>query len=455
MIRALIDQPENTPITLSLLSVTKFSEWLSSQIPSIQNWVALNKFEPTVASFLILPTEAASAIAIIDALDMWSWGNLPTNLPPAIYQLHPDTSAEFSDQTALVWGLGAYEFLRYKPGRAKFPQLVWPIKCNRSAIEPLLSAIYSARDLINTPIQDMNPETLAQSAQSLALLYGASFKQVVGDALLTENFPLVHAVGRASVHAPRLIDLQWGEKSHPKVTLVGKGVCFDSGGLDIKSSDGMLQMKKDMAGAAITLSIAELVMQAKLPVFLRVLIPAVENAVSGNSYHPGDVLPSRKGISVEIGNTDAEGRLILSDALTEAASASPELIIDVATLTGAARVALGTDISAFFTNTDAVAEALSKAAMSVQEPIWRMPLHTPYRKMLDSNIAQINNVASMGYGGAIYGALFLKEFLPTDIDWIHFDVMAWNLSPRPGRPEGGEATALRGIFAYLKQRYAA
>jgi leucyl aminopeptidase len=297
------------------------------------------------------------------------------------------------------------------------------------------------------------PEHLAEAMQALGQEFGATVEQIVGEELLTRNFPLIHAVGRASSHSPRLLDLRWGDPTHPKVTLVGKGVCFDSGGLDLKPSGAMRLMKKDMGGAATALGLARLIMSSGLRVRLRVLVAAVENAVAGNAFRPGDVLRSRQGLTIEIHNTDAEGRLILCDALAEAGTKRPDVMLDFATLTGAARVALGTEVPALFCNDDGLASGLLAAAEREQDPLWRLPLHSPYRDLLDSKIADIANVSESSYAGAITAALFLKEFVPAGIPWAHFDLMAWNLKTQPGRPEGGEAMGLRAVFAWLEQRY--
>jgi leucyl aminopeptidase len=297
------------------------------------------------------------------------------------------------------------------------------------------------------------PEHLADTMIVLGKEFGARVEQVVGDALLEQNFPAIHAVGRASVHAPRLLDLRWGEEGNPRLTLVGKGVCFDSGGLDLKSANGMRLMKKDMGGAAHALGLARLIMSTGLPVRLRVLVAAVENAVAGNALRPGDVIRSRKGLTIEIDNTDAEGRLILCDALAEGAIEQPELLIDFATLTGAARVALGTEVPALFSNSDELAAGLLAAAEAQQDPLWRLPLYNPYREMLDSKIADIANAANAPYAGAITAALFLREFVPEETAWAHVDVMAWNTRSRPARPEGGEAMGIRAVSHYLRQRF--
>ena len=300
----------------------------------------------------------------------------------------------------------------------------------------------------------MGPKELAAAARKLAKTHKAQITVTSGDQLLKQNYPTIHAVGRAASDPPRLIDLRWGNVRHPKITLVGKGVCFDSGGLDIKSSAGMRYMKKDMGGAAHALGIASMVMAAKLPIRLRVLIGAVENAISGNAYRPGDVIKTRQGLTVEVGNTDAEGRLVMSDCLTEACREKPEAVLDFATLTGAARVALGTDLPALFSNNDGLAKDLLDASEKSVDPIWQLPLFDDYRGLLKSDIADLNNISTGGYGGAITAALFLQAFVDDKTPWAHFDLMAWNTQSRPGRPVGGEAMGLRAVYSMLEKRYA-
>jgi leucyl aminopeptidase len=309
------------------------------------------------------------------------------------------------------------------------------------------------RDLVNTPTEDMGPSELADAVIHAADQLGASASVIKGDDLLTENYPAVHAVGRAASRPPRMISLTWGEKDHPVLALVGKGVCFDSGGLDIKPASGMKLMKKDMGGAAHALALARLVIQYELPVRLLLLIPAVENSIAGNAYRPGDVVETRKGLTVEIGNTDAEGRVILADGLTRSCEEKPDLIIDFATLTGAARVALGTDLPPVFSNHLEIAQAITAAGERVEDPMWTMPLYQPYRTLLKSEIADLNNIASTGYGGCITAALFLEHFVEPDVPWVHIDTFAWNQTARPGRPVGGEALGLRSVFNYLRERY--
>jgi len=319
---------------------------------------------------------------------------------------------------------------------------------------PIIEAVTRVRDLVNTPTEDMGPAHLAAEMKSLAKKGGATFREFVGEQLLKSNYPTIHAVGRASHRQPRLIELNWGKDKHPRVVIVGKGVCFDTGGLDLKTSDGMRWMKKDMGGAAHAIALAGLIMQAKLPVRLTTLVPAVENSIAGNAYRPGEVIRTRAGITVEVDNTDAEGRLVLCDALTYAVESKPELIVDFATLTGAARVGLGPDLPALFTNRDELAAQASSAALREQDPLWRMPLWQPYQSMLDSRVADMVNAGSSRLAGAITAALFLQRFVPDDVPWMHIDTYSWNDSDRNGRPAGGEAQSLRTVFALLNERYA-
>jgi leucyl aminopeptidase len=332
-----------------------------------------------------------------------------------------------------------------------------PAGIDGGEIARIADGVYLARDLVNTAANDLGPAELAAAAADLARRHGAVFSEIVGDALLADGLPLIHAVGTAAApeRAPRLIDLTWGEEGDPKVTIVGKGVCFDTGGLDIKTSAGMLLMKKDMGGAANALGLAHMIMDAGLRVRLRVLIPAVENAISANAFRPGDVLTSRKGLTIEIGNTDAEGRLVLADALTLAGEEEPALLVDLATLTGAARVALGPDVVPVYTDDDALAADLVRHGAAVADPVWRMPLWRPYASTLDSKVADINNAGQSPYAGSITAALFLARFVPPDTRWLHADIFAWNPTAKPGKPEGGEAQAIRAIYALLTERFAA
>ena len=431
--------------------------WLSRQEPLRARWLTTTGFKARPGSHCLIPNADGTLNAVVTGAassgDLWAGGALPTQLPAGSYYLDADWHAAAREQFAIGWGLGAYRFTRYKSAPDIEAKLAIDPACDAAAIDSHIASAYLVRDLINTAAEDMMPEQLAEAIVAVAQDFGASVTQIVGDDLLTQNYPTVHTVGRASRNAPRLIDLRWGNPDHPRVTLVGKGVCFDSGGLDIKPASGMRMMKKDMGGAAHALGVARMAMQADLPICLRLLVPAVENAVSGQSFRPGDVIKSRKGITIEVDNTDAEGRLILCDALAEGRSETPEVMIDFATLTGAARVALGTDLPAMFTNSDSMATGLLGAAEAAQDPLWRLPLHKPYRTMLDSKVADIANAASVPFAGAITAALFLQEFVEDGTDWAHFDIMAWNRSTQPGRPEGGEAMGMRAVYTYLQQRF--
>ena len=440
-------------IAIKLISQSKYAEWLQKQSATTQQWLAAIQFRADPGQFSIVADGQGNIAYVLfcipDVFSMWSIGHLPANLPEGQYYL--ETNDEHYWNYALAWGLGAYQFLRYKKSTRNMAMLFLPEENKK--IQAVIKSIYGVRDWINTPTDDLGPSEFATIAAQIAEQFNAQFSEIVGDDLLTQNFPAIFTVGRASDDPARLIDIRWGNATHPKVTLVGKGVCFDTGGLDLKPSAYMQLMKKDMGGAAHVLGLASMIMQAQLPICLRVLIPVLENAVSGNAYRPGDVIKSRKGLTIEIGNTDAEGRVILADAITEAVSETPDLLIDIATLTGAARVALGPDVPVMFCNQDQLAEAVRQHGENQQDPVWRLPLYAPYRDYLNSTIADINNNPSEAYGGAITAALFLKEFVPDNIPWLHFDVMAWNLRTRPGRPQGGEAMGLRALFAYLQEQY--
>ncbi|MCW0236561.1 MAG: leucyl aminopeptidase family protein [Ferrovibrio sp.] len=421
----------------------------------IANWAEAQGFKARAGQVLVLPDSRTGKPARVlagigEAADLWSWAAIAGALPAGDYKL---TDTKAGDAAALGWALNAYRFDRYKKIDRKTVRLVWPAKANMQRVTALHDAIVLARDLINTPAGDMGPAELAEAARGVALVGGAEFSTVIGDELLEQNYPMIHAVGRASARLPRLIDLRWGNPKHPKLTLVGKGVCFDSGGLDLKPSAGMLLMKKDMGGAAVMLGLATAIMAMKLPVRLRLLIAAVENSVSGNAFRPGDVLTSRKGLTVEIGNTDAEGRLVLGDALAEADAEKPDWLIDAATLTGAARVAIGPDLPALYATDDAMAQALLDAGLAVADPLWRMPLHAGYREYIEGKVADISNSGDTPFAGSITAALFLKEFVARTKSYAHLDMFAWNPKARPGRPLGAEATGLRALYAAIEKRY--
>tara|TARA_R110000787_G_scaffold173158_3_gene285818 strand:- start:35637 stop:37019 length:1383 start_codon:yes stop_codon:yes gene_type:complete len=454
----IVTTPETTPKSIIVVEKAEFDSWLASQPGTYKNWIEAHDFEPEDGKFLLLPgtDEGIDAIVFVKDKDwdIWSLADLPAQLPVGLYALDAKLDAAEATNLATGWSLGTYNFDRYKKNKKNYATLVLPGAADENKIDRTVKAMTLVRDLINTPAGDLGPTALEAAASQVAGEFEAEQTNIIGDDLLTYHFPMVHAVGRAAADAPRLIDITWGDKDAPKVTLVGKGVCFDSGGLDIKSAAGMLMMKKDMGGAATVLGLAYMIMAANLPVRLRVLIPAVENAISGNAFHPGDVLISRNGKTVEIGNTDAEGRLILADALSAADEESPDLLIDMATLTGAARIAVGTEIAATFTDDDALFDAIEENARREKDPVWRMPLWDEYRNLIDSKIADINNSGSGGgYAGAITAGLFLKEFVENASSWVHFDVMAYNVRSRPGRPIGGEAFAMRALFSLIEKRY--
>jgi leucyl aminopeptidase len=389
-------------------------------------------------------------------VSLWHAAGLAERLPPRRYHLAQEFTRDEATQLCLGVAYGTYRFDRYRPAKSEVPSIEAPPNADVQFVALAAESLRMARDWINTPTQDLGPAELAGAAQRLAERHQAAYQEWVGEGLLAANFPAIHAVGRASSAAPRLVELRWrphAAESYPRVTLVGKGVCFDSGGLDIKSSAGMALMKKDMGGAAVALALAHMLMSAGLRAELRVLVPAVENAISGNAYRPGDVLATRKGLTVEVGNTDAEGRLVLCDALAFADAEHPDLLIDFATLTGAARVALGPELPALFGNDDGLVHDLARAAAAEHDPLWPMPLWASYEDELNSKIADLNNVASSTFAGAIFGALFLKRFVSESTPWLHIDLYGWNSKDRPGRSVGAEAQGVRGVYRYLVKRY--
>jgi leucyl aminopeptidase len=421
-------------------------------------YVAAAGFDAKAGRHLMLPGPRGIA-GVLFALDdpdkpgrdRFLPGRLPALLPNGAYRF-VDGAADMR-LAALAFALGAYRFARYRKPDAKKLVLELPAGVDGEDLSRIVEAVTLARDLINTPTNDMGPSQLEAAVRALAGQHGAAVSSIVGNDLLKHKLALIHAVGRAAVDAPRLIDMTWGDPAHPKVTLVGKGVCFDSGGLDIKPSAGMLMMKKDMGGAATVMALGHMMMGRKMKVRLRILIPAVENAIAGDAFRPLDVYTSRKGLTVEIGNTDAEGRLILADALAVADEEKPELLIDMGTLTGAARVAVGPELVPLYTNDEAVAAEVLRHAAEQNDPLWRMPLWPPYNAMLDSKIADINNAPATAFAGSITCALFLQRFVEAAKTWLHFDIYAWTPSAKPGRPEGGECQAARALYAYLSTRY--
>ena len=429
--------------------------------PLARSFAQAQGFEARPGQHVLLPDEAGSLAAVLLGVepagprrrDPFAPGRLAMTLPAGDYAL----AGDFGDAglAALGWLLTAYRFTRYRKPKPVAARLVLPDGVDGGELSNLAEASALARDLVNTSAADLGPAEIEDAVRRLGDTYGAEVDSTVGDDLLAANFPMIHAVGRASPRAPRLIDLRWGKESDPKLTLVGKGVAFDTGGLNLKTDAGMLLMKKDMGGAAAAVAAASMIMRAKLKVRLRLLVPAVENAVSGASFRPGDVLQSRKGLTVEIGNTDAEGRLILADALALADEEAPELLIDFATLTGAARVALGPDLPPFYSHDDGLAAEIARLSAAVNDPVWRMPLWPPYDGMLDSKIADLNNVSGGAFAGSVTAALFLNRFVEKSRSYAHFDIYGWNPSTKPGRPEGGECQAARLTYALAKQLYGA
>jgi leucyl aminopeptidase len=434
---------------------------ISAELPAPGRQFALaNGFAAKPGACLTLPDANGEIAQVVFGVenetsklrDPFRPGQLPGLLPPGVYRF-ANVAPSDARLAALAFALGSYRFGRYRKSDAAAVRLAPPDGVDVTDIARIAEAAALARDLINTPSNDMGPAELALAAQQLAQRFGANYHCVVGDDLPRQNFPLIHAVGMASPRAPRLIDFSWGDPAHPKVTLVGKGVCFDTGGLDLKPSSGMLIMKKDMGGAANVLALALMVMDARLKVRLRVLIPAVENAVAGNAFRPLDIFPSRKGITIEIGNTDAEGRLVLADALALADEEKPDLLIDLGTLTGAARVALGPDLPPFYTDDEELAQELAACAKRENDPLWRLPLWPPYDSWLDSKVADVNNAPSGTFAGSITCALFLQRFVEAAKTWLHVDIYGWTPSAKPARPEGGECQAARAIYKLLSDRY--
>ncbi len=450
----------STPIHLTTRD--HLAQHAAALAPAQRQWLASIGFTGAADSHALLPGPDGQVQAVwagVRGADHpWALAALPRQLPPGNYRLadqqqeNPGLAAD-DTAAAMSWQLGAYAFSRYKQPRRSAATLQLPSNTGTRHGLLLAQAISQIRDLVNTPAEHLGPAELAAAVQQVAKTHGAKVKVTLGDALLKAGFPAIHAVGRAAAQAPRLIELRWGEPTSPKLTLVGKGVCFDCGGLDIKGADGMRQMKKDMGGAANALGLASLVMALKLDVCLTLLIPAVENAIAGNAYRPGDVIRTRSGLHIEIGNTDAEGRVILCDALAYAAESKPDLLIDLATLTGAARVALGGQLPALFCRDMDLARGLVDSGLALHDPLWHLPLWQDYHPGIESDIADIVNTGRGPQAGAINAALFLADFVPANQDWLHIDLYAWNDSARPGRPVGGEAQTIRTLLAHLQQRY--
>jgi leucyl aminopeptidase len=458
-----MNSDSSSSIPLWLLYEDEVDGWRTAQTAFTRQWLGEQSFKGEKHRVVLLPDATGALAGAICGLGkrqgevaLWHAAGLAERLPARQFHLAQQWSAGEATQIALGFAYGGYRFDRYRPNKHESARLTPAANADASFLANATEALRMARDWINTPAGDFGPAELSAAAQQVAQRHQATFKEYVGDELLAARFPAIHAVGRASSQAPRLLELNWapaGGAALPCVTLVGKGVCFDSGGLDIKPSAGMALMKKDMGGAAVALGLGHLLMAAKLRARVRLLIPAVENAISGNAYRPGDVLQTRKGLTVEVGNTDAEGRLVLCDALALADADRPDLIIDFATLTGAARVALGPELPALFGSDERTVQDLVKAAAAEHDPLWPMPLWAGYDDELSSKIADLNNVASSGFAGAIFGALFLKRFVTESPRWLHLDLYAWNSKDRPGRSVGAEAHALRGTYRYLVQRY--
>ena len=450
----------STPIEICLLSADQYTAWHAQQSPSHQRWADHHGFKAKPGQSVMVPGEDGSVAAVWVGVDperspLWTLVSLPAKLPEGPYRLSNDSLQHWPEHLQPLayvgFGLACYSFDRYKDQKCPAAQLVLP-ESAATEVEALVQASHLARDIVNTPTNDMGPEALSDTAKAMAQDHGADFCVILGDEL-AQSFPAIHAVGRASVHPPRLITMKWGREDAPSLALVGKGVVFDSGGLSIKPAAGMAVMKKDLGGAAHVLALAQVIMTLKLDINLRVYIPAVENAIAGNAYRPSDIINTRKGTTVEVGNTDAEGRLVLADALTLASEEGAERIIDFATLTGAARVALGEDLPPIYGRDLKATREIQDVSFELDDPVWSMPLFEGYRSLIQPTYADLSNTGGTPMGGSITAALFLDHFVEPGIDWYHLDIYAWNLTDRPGRPIGGEAQGLRAMWAWLKSQY--
>jgi leucyl aminopeptidase len=444
-------------VPIHVIRSGEWSQWIERHSETLRRLAAAHDFQAQNGRILLAPaTDGAIERVLFGAGDKANVnviGALAQNLPAGDYRIAFAPREFGATATAIAWGLGAYVFDRYKKRKRPAPLLAPPEGADMAEAMRIVEASWLARDLVNTPTNDMGPVALHAAAEKVASRYGATFEAIVGDDLLSQDFPLIHAVGRAAAQAPRLLHLSWGDPSAPRLALVGKGVCFDTGGLDIKPSSGMRLMKKDMGGAAHALALAQIVMDAKLNARLDLFMPVVENAISGDAFRPGDIIKSRKGLTVEIDNTDAEGRLVLADALARACEDKPALLLDFATLTGAARTALGPDIPPFYANDDALAAEYAQASAETSDPVWRMPLWDAYESEMDSPIADLKNTGDGAFAGSIYGALFLRRFVEAPA-WAHFDIFAWAPKEKPARPAGGEAQGLRASWSVIKKRFA-
>jgi leucyl aminopeptidase len=450
------------PALLHAVLARDLETFLASRGAGEARWLRAAGFAAKEGELVLVPGDgerlSAAVLGLGAGRDPHALALFSERLGPGVYALGDVPDAYGGARAVYAWAIGTYAFERYRSARKKSPRkesprLIVPAGVDAAALSRMAEGVFLARDLINTPANDMGPAEMEEEARALAGKFGARIDVITGEALIAQNYPMIHAVGRASTRAPRLIDLVWGRSEHPKVTLVGKGVCFDTGGLDLKNSAGMLLMKKDMGGGACVLGLAQMIMDAKLPVRLRVMIPAVENSVSGSSYRPGDVLTSRKGLTVEIGNTDAEGRVVLADALADADTEAPALMFCLATLTGAARAATGMELPPFFTDDETLAADLIRHGASEHDPLWRLPLWRSYEPAVDSTIADVNNAPEYGLAGAITAALFINRFISKTQSWAHFDIPAWIDRPKPGRRKGAEANCIRAIYALIAERY--
>ncbi len=455
-------------LPLWLLYEDEIEAWRAAQPAPLAHWLSQQNFKAERHRVVLLPDSSGALAGAVGglgrrngSLSLWHGAGFVERLPPRRFRLAQEWSAADATQLCLGFAYGAYRFDRYRAAKCDAAGIEAPPNADVQFVALAAESLRMARDWINTPASDLGPAQLAAAARRLAERHRADYQEWVGEGLLAANFPAIHAVGRASSEAPRLVELRWKpgagapapQQDYPRLTLVGKGVCFDSGGLDLKPGSGMALMKKDMGGAAVALALAHMLMSAGIRAQLRVLVPAVENAVGGNAYRPGDVLATRKGLTVEVGNTDAEGRLVLCDALALADAEVPDLIIDFATLTGAARVALGPELPALFGNDAAAVEELARISAAEHDPLWPMPLWAGYEDELASKLADLNNVAASTFAGAIFGALFLKRFVSESTPWLHIDLYAWNSKERPGRGVGAEAQGLRAVYRYLVKRY--
>jgi len=445
-------------VPLTPLNKDELAAWAGERSDFVRAWIAASGFKADKGTHLLIPDERGALSHVLAGIestleDPWALAHLPTALPPGTYRLDPEPRRLCAGRAALGWALGAYRFERYRKADRAPAALRRPKHADHGAVDRAAEAVALVRDLVNTPACDMGPGELADAAKALAAEFEARLSLIVGAELIPSGWPAVAVVGRAGARAPRVIDLVWGNPEHPRVTLVGKGVCFDSGGLDLKPPSNMLLMKKDMGGAAHALAVARMVMSAGLPVRLRVIIPAVENMPGSSAFKPLDVIKTRSGLTVEVGDTDAEGRLILADALTEASAEKPALLIDFATLTGAARAALGPELPAMFSNDDKLAADLDSVARAEMDPLWRLPLWPGYRDAIKGKTTDLHSTGNLGNAGAVVAALFLERFVAPDTPWVHLDIFAWNPTAKPGRPQGGEAMGVRAVVALIEKRF--